>query len=287
LENSYIEHCTSLKDYVQSLIKLHSRDNIELCQFLDVIDCKRRSKVIVSKLGLRCPETHMLVEDFEKFKIENLPNQFVVKPCWGSSNRGISICKIENKFIVDLHTNIKYTAKEFLNSYFLESKLFSRYSKEFTIEERIFSGTSENIFPLDYKVYTANGRAICFMQRDVNLGHNSTDWRYRYWLRNGIPIKSVNSKLTFESTLELPDNWGELISMADKIAQYFPIPFLRVDLFLNENGAYFCELTPKPGTYKTYNPDFDAFIGRQINKALPWQIEDIHDFLDAHRDLIW
>lgn len=282
-----IHDCTSLKDYITFLINIHTKELKPLNQFLDMIDCKRRSKILVSKLGINCPKNHMLIEEFESFNIENLPSQFVVKPCWGDSNRGIRICKLEEGNIIDVQNDTSYTSKEFLFSYYSESNQFSRYSKEFTIEERVFSGMDKKIFPLDYKVYTANGKAICFMQRDVNLGPNSTDWRYKYWLRNGIPIDSVNSKLTYESKLELPDNWGELVSVAEKIAQYFPIPFLRVDLFLNENGAYFCELTPKPGTYKTYNLDFDSFIGRQINKALPWQIEDVQHFLDAHRDFIW
>lgn len=262
-------------------------DNVELCQFLDLIDCKRRSKLIVSELGLRSPKTHMLVENFEKFEVENLPNQFVIKPCWGSSNRGIRICKIENKIIVDLRTNIKYTAKEFLNSYFLESQLFSKYSKEFIVEERVIPIKESNVFPIDYKVYTSNGKVICFMQRDVNQGSDSKDWRYKYWLRNGSALKSVNSKLLYEDGLQLPTNWQELISFAEKIAQHLPVPFLRVDLFLNQSGPYFCELTPKPGTYKTYNQDFDEYIGRQINKAFPWYKNDVEKFLDKYKHLIW
>ncbi len=157
----------------------------------------------------------------------------------GDSNRGIRICKLENECIIDLHKNIAYSPKDFLFSYYSESNQFSNYSKEFTIEERIIPDSNEEIFPLDYKIYTANGKAICFMQRDINNGPNSKDWRYKYWLRNGTPIESVNSNLAYDSNLMLPKNWHELISTAEKIAQYLPIPFIRIDLFINKNGVFF------------------------------------------------
>ena len=287
MDQNIIESCSSLKEYVLALINVHFKDNLELCQFLDMIDCKRRSKILVEKLGLVSPKQFHLIEEFEAFDLSKLPDEFVVKPCWGSSNRGVRICKLEGEAIVDLVNNKSFSRKEFLFSYYDESEQFSNYSKEFTIEERVYSKTNSGIFPMDYKIYTAGGKAICIMQRDVNLGPEPEDWRYKYWLKNGISIESVNSKLTYEPNFSLPKNWRELIETAEKIASSLPIPFVRVDLFLNDTGVFFCELTPKPGTYKTYDEDFDLFVGRQIRKALPWQITEIRDFLSHHEHLIW
>ncbi len=78
-----IETCTSLKDYTISLMSIHNKEDEELKHFLDIIDCKRRSKLIISELSIKSPKKFKLIDEFELFKIEHLPAEFVIKPCWG------------------------------------------------------------------------------------------------------------------------------------------------------------------------------------------------------------
>ncbi len=118
----------------------------------------------------------------------------------------------------------------------------------------------------DYKFFCFHGKAKVFK---VDSGRQIGNHRANYYLIDGTFIDCSeevcpNNK---EALDILPYNFSEMVSIAEKLANYVPREFIRVDLY-NVNGKiYFGELTFYPaGGYGRFIPEkWDYIFGDMIH----------------------
>lgn len=116
--------------------------------------------------------------------------------------------------------------------------------------------------PFDYKFFTINGRCE-FVQ--VDIGRFSSHKRDLYDRDfNKLDLKFIypNSPIT----LNKPDNYGKMLSIVEKLASFFP--FVRVDLYITDDGIKFGELTFVPeGGLGSFEPNaFEEKLLWKLNR---------------------
>jgi len=117
--------------------------------------------------------------------------------------------------------------------------------------------------PFDYKFFIVNGK--CQMVQ-VNM-HRFKDPRLNLydkdWNKLDLQFVYPNS----DEEVKRPDELEEMIEIAEKVGSLFP--FVRVDLYIIDNGIRFGELTFVPcGGLALFNPkDFEARLYKEMNPA--------------------
>lgn len=182
--------------------------------------------------------------------IDNLPNKFVIKRNNDAGGVLVVSDKTKEEALAD---KIKQLGLGTTRDYGL---LFAEYHYQF-IEPcyiaEAYLGTEDGSFPYDYKFYCMNGKAraalICRGREnnEVNLERFVVDENFDL-----IPMMKGEKEFTNEEIqCYKPENWDEMLQVAEKLAEDFP--FVRVDLYDVDGRVVFGELTFTPmGSRNTY-----------------------------------
>ena len=130
-------------------------------------------------------------------------------------------------------------------------------------EQFLVNGTDSEL--MDYKFYCFNGKAeFCQLIAD-RTKDETIDFFNREWIHQDFI--GLNPKVYHASVLaRKPDNYDEMLEVADKLAKAIAHPFVRIDLY-NVNGkVYFGEITffPNSGTGKFRPSEWDRRFGEMI-----------------------
>lgn len=119
----------------------------------------------------------------------------------------------------------------------------------------------------DWKCYVIGGE-VAFVRQHQKTGRHPHDCRVRCWFRNWVPVEGdmLVQRKQVDEELPAPRHGREIIEAAERIGQELQertgSPFVRVDLFENEEGPVFCELTPHPaGGKQRYREGWDRMLG--------------------------
>ena len=180
-------------------------------------------------------------DHFRDIDFSKLPNSFVLKCTHGSGfnmivkdKSQLEVVAAEKKFTKWLKTDY---GKKTLELH------YSTIKPQIIVEEYI--GTPEHL-PTEYKIHCFNGVAKNLY---VVTGRGEKI-RYTNFYVNWTPFpgSQFNGWLSSETPIQKPENWDQMVKMAEDLAK--PFPFVRVDLY-NVNGKiYFGEMTftPAKGT---------------------------------------
>lgn len=197
---------------------------------------------------------------------ESLPDQFVLKTTHGGGGGGVVICRDKKTF--DKGKAIEKLT-ESLNSDIYKSFREWPYKD---VPKRIIADkfmtpekNLESAGLMDYKFFCFNGKVRFFK---VDFGR-FVEHHANYYSPGGELLEFGEQGLEPDPNypIELPNNIGEMISLAEKLS--INEPFLRVD-FYNVNGKiYFGELTfyPASGMGKWTNDDTDVCVGEYLTIA--------------------
>lgn len=189
----------------------------------------------------------------DEINFDELPNEFVLKLTKGSGY------------------NLICTDKQLLN----KQDFFNTINKWLSIDpfymsrESQYKGKSRIIIEklldsniTDYKFFCFNGvvefvELICDRSIEQRKMFYDLDW-------NKLPFTTGGGKHDINDNIEKPDNFNELVSIANKLAKDFL--FVRVDLYSHKNSVYFGELTFYPsGGYTPIIPKYwDTKLGEMI-----------------------
>ncbi len=210
-----------------------------------VSKCASRDGVreYVKELGLESLliPIYGIYDSFDEIDFEKLPDQFVMK-CTHA-------CAF-NKIVLDKKTlDLEATKKQFkkwLKTNYGKKTLELHYAP---IKPRIiiekYMGELEAL-PTEYKIHVFNGVAKSMY---VVTGRG-VDIRYNNYYIDWTPFdgSQFNGWKKTDYELKKPDNWHEMVKIAEKLAK--PFPFVRVDLYNINGKIYFSEMTftPAKGT---------------------------------------
>ena len=196
-----------------------------------------------------------------EIEFDKLPNQFIIKTNWGC--RQNVACIDKSTFDVnDAITKLTKWVKPKMNFYYAHFEWQYKDIKPKIICEKFLLGKNGK-FVQNYKFFCFNGKCKYLMTtaiRDRKRNFNFYDRNL-----NLQPFTYANAVINKDIKLEV-NNYEEMISIAEKLAQ--PFPFVRVDLYEDSNNnVYVGELTftPFSGTVP-FNPfEWDYKFGELLN----------------------
>ena len=252
-----LEHPQYLSEKIQWL-KLHDRNNL----YPMLVDKYEVRNYIEKKIGKEYLVPLLGVWDAPKdIKWDELPNKFVLKTVNGS------------------HTNIVCTNKSALNIKEAQKRLLKwqksnqtfYYGREWpykNVKPRIIAEEyieSSNVTGLvDYKFMCFDGVAdnvmIC---SDRQSGRTRFDHFDREW--NHLKYQYADRDKAVDYTLPKPEQMDEMFHIAELLAK--PFPYVRVDLYCENNKIYFGELTfyPQSGFDTDFTEKTDLYLGTKLD----------------------
>ncbi|MCQ2741782.1 MAG: glycosyl transferase [Bacilli bacterium] len=195
---------------------------------------------------------------FEDIDFSKLPDRFVMKCSHASGFNMI----VKDKAKIDM-AEAKKKFDKWLSTDYGKMTLERHYSpiKPQIIIEK-FIGDDEHL-PTEYKIHVFNGKArslYVVTGRGVDIRYNNyyIDWipfdgsQFNGWKKTDYPLKK-------------PENFSELVKMAEKLAA--PYPFVRVDLYDVDGTVYFSEMTftPAKGTLILDDDKCDFEMGEWLD----------------------
>lgn len=260
----------SFRQYIMDSIESYkSKRKLPIYQLMKWLDNKRYSQSFAKKLGVRVPKHLGSWSDVDAVPWTEMPDLFVLKPQWGSSNNGVFLLNRQsNDTWYDSMRKKTFHHDGIVEEYNNEIEKYKSINKPVMAEERFVQKGRTHSVPLDYKMYAFNGRVELIMQRNVNGGRFQSEWKFAYFDRNWNILESPRTNLNYESNIIPPKSGNELVETAENISKVIPLPFTRIDLYDTEVGIGFGEITPHPGSYKLYTPKWDKILGDAWSRSL-------------------
>jgi hypothetical protein len=256
---------TSFHIKIGNSIKSYSKD-IEWSQIINYLDHKKLAPKFVMNRGIYVPKILAFEDDFSQVKLDNLPNEFVLKPLGGNSNLGVFILKKVDGVFLDLIRNIRFSEDELAEEYAKHVNNPSVNSK-ILINEKINDNNDKYVIPRDYKFYCFYGKLMIIMQKDANNNNPEKEVKYKYWNENWEDLGEIMPIFSYDRRMEKPNSSRKLIEIVENLSSMIPLPFVRIDMFDSENGPAFGEFTFHPGTYKNYTLEWDQKLGQAYEDA--------------------
>lgn len=225
--------------------------------------------------NLPMPELLRAWKTPNELDLSELPSRFVLKPSVMFSSKGVMLLEqLPSGNYWDSLQDRELTA-ESIQTEQLEVFEKCKYKGSYRLlaEERIESTVDEQQIPLDYKIHSFYGQAHLIQQ----INRNPSPARYAFFdgdfeeLDLDQNIVSDWKKRPKDEPVR-PQSWKEMLEIGERVSKLLATPFMRVDMFLGDNGPIIGELTPSPGDafYRnnyTYTEDFDQELGRKWDEA--------------------
>lgn len=263
----------SLQYYLQTGKKLHLKKPVRFNEKLQayklyyhdplMLECTDKviTREFVKNKGLeKVLVPYLKVYDkAEDIDYENLPDKFVIKTSDGGGSNEVIVCHHKDEEMIN---NLKKKTAEWMKfprpkkHIAREWAYQNNYPRRIIVEPLLEESGKQDID--DFKFYCFNGKFRFLQWHKDRTG----DHRAAHYDENGKFLPDVYIFYpTFDKAQPLPDNFDEMVKVAEKLSEDFP--FVRVDLY-NVNGKiYFSELTFYPASgYYTYCPEYvDEWLG--------------------------
>lgn len=202
---------------------------------------------------------------FDEIRFDELPRQFVLK-CTHDSG-GLAVCRNKEKFNVgEVEKKIRKSMKR--NYFFGGREWPYKNVKPRIIAEKFMSdGRTDTTGLTDFKFFCFNGKPK-FIYISQGLECHDTAGISFYDLKgNKLPFKRTDYRPIPGENYILPDNFKEMVSIAEKLAINVNAPFIRVDLYEIKGDIYFSEITFSPCSgFIPFDPvEFDKKLGDLID----------------------
>lgn len=198
---------------------------------------------------------------------------FVLKPRAGHSSKGVYLLRPERhgSFFCIMNGRRFEGPEDIVKEYerALE-KLRGVISRAVIVEQYVEDSLGFDV-PLDYKVYAfATGSAIV-MQRYAPAHLPKKKWAFQFYdtMGNALGLIRLNTQSDVGISLKPPENFPELVKVADHLVKQAGVSFVRTDLYSSRDGVVFGEFTPVPNAGKeAFEPEFDRMLGERWAESL-------------------
>lgn len=242
----------------------------EKLQWLKLNDRNQRYSKLVDKYEVRRHVEKIIGKDylipllgvwdsFDEIDFSKLPNKFVLKT--NNDSGGVVICLDKNNFSF-------LEAKKKLNASI--NRNFYNVSREWVYKDippkiicEAYLETEKGGLPNDYKFNCFNGSVDSVM---IATGRETGDTKFYFFNRNWELLKynydGLNAPADF--SLPKPEKIREMFEISKILSEDFP--YVRVDLYYENNRIYFGELTfyPSGGFDPYFLSETDLLFGNMI-----------------------
>ena len=247
---TFSEKIQWLKLYYHNPLLTKCADKVEVRDYIkDIVG----EKYLVPFLGV--------YNNPKEIEFEKMPNQFIIKTNWGCKQN--ILCKDKSSFNKKNVVNkITEWIKPKNNFYYTYYEWQYKDIKPKIVCEKLLLGKDGKIVR-NYKFFCFNGK-FKYLMIPIRYKKNRVIFNFYDRALNLQPF-------TYGKELNNPDikldinNYDEMIRVAEKLAQ--PFPLIRVDMYEDgDNNVYIGELTftPNNGTYP-FNPvEWDYKLGELL-----------------------
>ncbi|WP_366555791.1 ATP-grasp fold amidoligase family protein [Aquibaculum sediminis] len=202
---------------------------------------------------------------------------FTLKPLRGTSGKGVLLLKREKSGFRDLLSKALYPT---WSSACAASQRSVNHNEEFYIEELVCNNSVSESCPDDFKFYCFYGVVGVILQKK-RINNKKSLYR---WLNSSWEVVNTGRYVNrVDSNLPTPENKGKLLLAAERLSSSVPVPFLRIDLYADDEGAVFGEFTPHPGGFDTFSEKWDIKLGSLYEAASArLQIDLVHCRFDLN-----
>ena len=173
-------------------------------------------------------------DSVDEIDFDKLPSSFAMK-CNHGSGANILCKDIKKLDISECKQQLSNWIKKPFGDHRAEL-MYKGIKRKIICEEYI--KTSDGKPPKDYKFFCNNGKVkFLFVASDRINNETKFDYYYPNW--EWIPV--INGHPNTNNTLIKPDNFDDMIKVAEKLSEDFP--FVRVDLYSEDGKIIFGELT--------------------------------------------
>ena len=191
----------------------------------------------------------------------SVPDRFVLKPARGAGANGVHLLERRSDAWYDRRSGRTVTPEEVCRTM---QVLVDRgtVSDEVILEQMVNDSRRPDQPPVDYKVHTFYGQVAVVLARapqtspgeEPRTGTKAFDSGWQDLGPDVVPGLQ-------DRAIAPPRHADELLAMAAHISAAVPRPFLRVDLYDDDDGPMFGEITPFPGGPHKYRRDIDRLMG--------------------------
>lgn len=204
-------------------------------------------------------------DTFDEIEFEKLPKQFVLK-CTHDSG-GLIICRDKNK--LDINQARKVVEKSYKRNFYWSGREWPyKNVKPRIIAEKFMSdGRTEEMGLTDFKFFCFNGKPEFIYISHGLENHDLAGISFYDLKGNKLPFKRMDYKEIPGEQFPLPNNFDEMVNVAEKLAIEVKNPFVRVDLYEIEGNIYFSEITFFPCSgFIPFDPcSVDKKLGKLID----------------------
>ncbi len=240
-------------------LKIYNRNPL----YTTLVDKYRVKEYVAKKIGEQYVVPLLGVWDrFEDIDFSKLPDQFVLKCNHG--NGDTVVCKDKKSFNIK-QARVKLSRSLRRNYFYISGEWpYKNVPRKIIAEKYLVDELSNYEGLVDYKFFCFNGTVDCVMLcldrciEEVKYLYFDKDWNAVQVERN-VPI--IQKKSVFQK----PRRLNEMIAIAERLS--FGIPFVRIDLFENNDGVFFGETTfyPLGGFDSGYLPEIDLRFGKLLD----------------------
>lgn len=244
----------------------------EKIQWLKVYGYKEEYVTMVDKLAAKEYVSKLIGKEYilptlrvwntvDAIRIDELPDQFVLKTTHGGGGCGVVVCKEKKSFDSKKSLDkLRFSMASVVGKEFREKPYYNVPRKIFA--EQFMSDGNDEL--TDYKFYCFNGApTYCQVIRDRHIKEAidfyDMDWKL-------MPFVGLNPKCeNGDNPLECPACLDEMIKICKILSK--DVPFARIDLYNIEGHPYFGEITFYPGGgFGRFRPaEWDKKLGELIS----------------------
>ena len=221
----------------------------------------------VDGLGVRRPATLGEYPDVDAVDWDALPDRCVLKPVRGAGASGVHLLQRRPEGWYELRRGRSVTLDEVRGS-LRELAGGGSISAGLILEQMVTDSRDLDLPPVDFKVYTFFGKVALTLARAPKISPDGVrQTRVKGFDTSWADLGPDVVPGFPDPSIPPPRHADALLAMAERISAAVPRPFLRVDLYDDDDGPMFGEITPFPGGPRGYRRDIDRYLGECWEEA--------------------
>lgn len=226
------------------------------------INDKAAARRWADQLGVRRPAVHGELSAIEAVDWSTLPDRCVIKPVSGAGSLGVHLLERRGDAWQELRSGRSVTADQ-VRATVRGLTDSGKISGPVVVEGLVEDPQRRGRAPVDWKFYTFFGHVPLVTAR-AHVPGAPGDRRVLVrvfdsaWDDMGSDAYLGDA---YDASVQLPRHGDALRSMAARISAAVPRAFLRVDLYEDDDGPVFGEITPYPGGSQRFRRDIDRELG--------------------------
>lgn len=225
-------------------------------RMFDKVDCR----LLLEELNAPLVTRFELLGSLDRLEPDMIAQPTVVKPRRGFNDRGVAVLVPigPNRWVERLSQRVlDFEGVRGL----LAASVLARRVPDAWVMEDVMSGATPDSPVDDVKLCVFGDVVACsFVRSNAPRGYQ---WFDEAWL----PVDTGIHALHLEPEIEPPACSRELVDVARSISHQLRLPFIRVDFLVNPDSFVVGELTPYPGWYRDFAPEWDKKLGRLYTRA--------------------